>query len=62
MVPTVSDNVVEWPSRGAILEVQSKVSHCRAGAQSDEDGLIRVEEKVWIPDEADHMKLKLLTV
>lgn len=31
-------------------------------SKTDEDGFVRVRNKIWIPEDADELKLKLLTV
>lgn len=62
MVPTAPQRSADWPSRETILAVHSNTDAKPAGAALDEDGLVRVNNKIWVPDEADHLKLKLLTV
>lgn len=62
LVPTVPDNQAEWPSRDEILEAQRIGSKRNSDFTSDDDGLLRINDKVWIPDEADELKMKLLIV
>lgn len=53
----------EWPDRLAIIATQgTQEAPPPARATKDEDGLIRCDGRVWLPINADDMKLKLLTI
>ena len=51
----------EWPDRGAILKAQSKCETPK-NCTTDDDKLIRTSGKIWIPDDANDLKLRLMTV
>lgn len=61
MVPTAPTKPSEWPSRTTLKAAQNGHEPPR-GSTTDEDGLLRVDGKVWVPKGNDEMKIKLLTI
>lgn len=62
MVPSTPDSQAEWPSRVEIRKVQRIAGKRNGDFQSDDDELLRIEGKMWIPQDADDMKIKFLSV
>lgn len=61
-VPTVPRDNTSWPTLEGIASAQQLVQTKPKNATTDDDGLLRIEGKVWVPDTDDGLKLKLLTV
>ena len=57
--PYITD--FNWPHCGSILNAQSEVEIPK-NCSKDEDGIVRKDGKIWIPDDANELKLKLLTI
>lgn len=62
LVPTVPVEQTNWPTRDILCDAQQTAPTTPASAIADEDGLLRVDNKVWVPDDDDSLKLKLLTI
>lgn len=61
MVPTVPFASSNWPSRQTLLQAQEGQDP-PLGSVADDDGLIRVDERIWVPTSNDELKIKLLTI
>lgn len=59
MVPTTAESQAEWPSRAEIPEVQPITAKQNGDLESDNDGLLRIKNKVLIPDDAGELKRKM---
>lgn len=64
MVPTSPRDPAQWPSRASIIDAQNRgiAKKKPSKGSSDEDGLVRIDDMIWIPEEADSLKIKLLMV
>lgn len=62
MVPTVPRSMSDRPSRDPILKVQFNAVKRPHGVHGDYNGILIMDGKSWMPDEADGLNLKLLIV
>lgn len=62
LVPTMYFDKGSCWRRGMLLTAPESGGSAPPSAISDEDELLRMDGKVWIPPEADGLKIKLLTI
>lgn len=60
-VPTAPPDLADWASCDNLRTTQTSALQMPSDLTDDDDGLLRTQSKIWIPEDADVLKLKLLT-
>lgn len=62
MVPIAPPDLANWPFRDNVRRTQTSALQRPTELTADDDGLLQIQSKIWIPTDADVLKLKLFTV